>query len=326
MDVGGFGPQVKEKELLAIIRNRKEDLGRQLAFKTLVQRKSKKTRKLAIEVLNNPLYERRMKLTAANFLGNNVSKDGIKSLCRELRNAENKQLQSRILRSIGKVGGSEALKEIEDINSKDASFARSLIAYRHGIKGYTLPTVKTKGFSKRSKHIEIDSMVITPAREKKLNTMIETQLDILGAFTLPKLKLNCVGNDLYLMQSGHIPDKKLVTTMLKGPAIPMKVFSIGDCPRRAVLSYYIMTTPMPGKENEVDVQLITPSGRSAYSGGISIKKNGLELSIGTAEEAIFPATKIKGVFEPSSGRFDFTYLLSHIKLDTTKRRIPSKIN
>lgn len=324
-NVGGFNHKVKEKELISIIKNRKEDHGRQLAFKTLVQRKSKKIQKLAVEVLNNPLYDRRLKLTAANFLSNNESKEGIKGLCRELRNAESKQLQSRILKAIGKVGGLEALKEIEGIKSREASFARSLIAYRHGIKSYALPTVKTKSFSKRSKYTAIEIMDITPAREKELNSMIEKQLDILGEFRLPKLKLNCTGNDLYLMQSNTISDKYLATKLLEGPSIPMKVFSVGDCPRRAVLSYYIMTTPIPGKENEINVQLVTPSGKKAYSGEVLVREKVLELSLGTAEDSVFPATQIKGNFDIDKGNFDFTSLFSHIKLDTRKRRVPEKL-
>ncbi|SEK45957.1 hypothetical protein SAMN04487910_0576 [Aquimarina amphilecti] len=325
IDIDAFGSQVKEKELIAIIQNRKEDQGRQLAFKTLVQRKSKKMQKLSIEVLNNPLYDRRMKLIAANFLGKNTSKDGIKSLCKELRNAENKQLKSRVLRSIGEIGDLATIMEIEGIKSRDASFARSLIAYRHGIKGYALPTAKTKSFSKRSKHTEMSSITITPARENELNKMIETQLDILGEFRIPKLKLNCAGNDLYLMQSDKITNKHLSIKLLLGPSIPMKVFSVGDCPRRVVLSYYVMTTPIPGKENEINVQLITPSGRKAYYGEVSVNGKELNFSLGTVEDSIFPATQINGNFNINKDEFDFTSLLSNIKLDDKKRRIPKRI-
>lgn len=324
MDVDGFGPQIKENELIAIIQNHKEDQDRQLAFKTLLQRKSKKIQELAIHVLNDPLYDRRLQLTAANFLGKKASKDGVKNLCKALKNTKSKSLQSRLLNAIGKVGDLDALKALEGMSSKAALFARTLIAYRHGIKGYALPPVDTKRFSKRLKYAAISSIAITPARAKELNEMIETQLDILEAFKLPKLKLNCAGKDLYVMQSDAISEKQLLPTLQEAPSIPMKIFSVNDCPRRAVLSYYIMTHPVPEKDNAISVKLVTSSGKTAYSGEIVLKDNQFELSIKTAIDTVLPATTIKGVFNPKKGLFDFSELLSHLKLDTEKRKVPRK--
>ena len=104
----------------------------------------------------------------------------------------------------------------------------------------------------------------------------------------------------------------------------MKIFSVNDCPRRAVLSYYIMTHPVPEKDNAISVQLVTSSGKTAYSGEIVLKDNQFELSIKTAIDTVLPATTIKGVFNPKKGLFDFSELLSHLKLDTEKRKVPRK--
>jgi len=43
-DVAGFGPEVKDKQLVAIIHERKEDRGRQMALKALLQRNNKLAR------------------------------------------------------------------------------------------------------------------------------------------------------------------------------------------------------------------------------------------------------------------------------------------
>jgi len=309
-DVAGFGPEVKDKQLVAIIHERKEDRGRQMALKALLQRNNKLATKLAGEVLNNQFYDKRMKLVAATFLGENPSEEGVKCLCKELQRVENKQLRSKIIKSIGKTGGPESIKELEGLKTKEASFARSLIAYRHGIKGYYLPEIKNKKFSKRTKYSEIKPVAITAARKRKINELVETQLDVLGGYKQPKLKLNCSGNELYLMQSEAFSKKDLVPKMLEGPAIPLKIFEVNDCPRSAFLAYYVMTQPSAGKENELIVNLVTDSGRMAYSGLVEVKKEHLKVVIGTTEESVLPAVRIKGSYKPDSSKFEFESLFS----------------
>jgi len=321
--VNVFGADLEDKALERMILSKDENSS--LALKELLGRNTKNSLKIVQNVLEEWDTDRRLKAIAVNYLGNKQSDDHIVLLRKALERTEHPSLKRQIVKALGAVGSLDVLEDLKRVEITETGFATSLIAYRHQKDGYLLPTVAPKKFSKRYKHIAVETTAFSQDESAGLIKQLEGLGGDSSLYSVPALRFKCVNDSFWMNFSKAVANPKIAEQLLKAPAIPMQIFKEWHCPLGVSTAYYLMTHPKPKTSNELQVNLVSPTGKILYTGTASVEKGAIKFLVGTAEKAIFPPVRIEGIFSIKKQVLELTEAFSQLEIREDFRKHPTSM-
>ncbi|MCH9660064.1 MAG: HEAT repeat domain-containing protein, partial [Bacteroidetes bacterium] len=276
----------------------------------------------ALTVLDNPFFDKRMKLTAINYLAKYNTKPVVKCLRKTLRTEVDSGVKQKAMRALGRIGDITALPELQAQTGKVASRARTMIAYKNGLQEHYVPMVATKAFTKRTRHDEVRLSALSTKESKELTIALMRDSKSKDLYTRPLQKLEC-GNNKFVLAGNVTKDKLFGTQELNQPSIPLQVLVTNDCPNTVSMAYSVLLHPVPGT-NELQINLVSMRGDIHYTG--VMRPNGKEWSfnLATAKDAILPAIKAEGSFNEVSGDLAFKEFMSATQLVVEAQKTPKK--
>jgi hypothetical protein len=283
---------------------------------------------LLVQVLENASEARRYRIVAAIALGRVATPGAERSLLHNLLKTAD-DCFPEVLRSLGRIGGAEALAAIDALKlpaqhpaSRTAAYAATLIAHRLGLPGHELPFPAETNLlhppATQTRPIEFTPLEQATAGEV-LDAMKRHPYGI--AFDPAKLtRIQCAGETNIVC-----PNREFLGTAAARLTERKAVLALGALQSPETgdysVSYVFLVRPVPGMAGAIEIMAHRCSGMLSLAGTGRIVGARLEFELRSVRKPGAWATSVKGNVE--DGRIQITEAVSSTIRE--KRREPGRL-
>lgn len=194
------------------------------------------------------------------------------ALVEALRAADEPIVHHKVIAGLARIGSESALRQLDDAvpaldpaTAEHARFARSVIAYRHGLSGYELPVVDDERRLRPGDDARSGTISMVAAQPEDAHRVIEqVQADSFGVSgdRAAVAMLSCGPRTLALVVDGGVAAEP--GRLFERPALPGFVALQADSDGSFSTAYLLLT--MPDGQGGAHVSVNRPTGPTAFFG------------------------------------------------------------
>ena len=307
LDQEGVPRSVSDKELAAAARGRSAILGRSAALKELLQRKASVGRRIVDEVLADPSAPLELRTTAARALGRIADRGAEKTLLAGLK-ARQPALVARVAESLGRIGGPAAFAALGHVKVKTGTaeartirFARSLIAYRHGIDEARLrrpPAGRLLEVDKR-RTAQLAFETVSSNTFRAAEGYLEHELPGIPVSKRGSLRLRCRQEHLWLVFGAEVEGAAATARVATGPAVVAVLLKESQCPDSWYVYEYFLSHPRAN--DKADLFGVRPTGEISHVGEIDLDGVDAAVRVRTVNSPRQPAIRLEAEYSGRDG-------------------------
>jgi len=293
--------------VVALLRDRRQPEAR-LALKTLSLRFPDLAEAQARSIVADRGTPEALRAVAATELGYHVGPDNERELVRALRDAPPTVLK-HVARSLGRIGGADALAALERATGPAASspalrFARALIAYRLGRDDHRIDPREIAAVTEPidAEPTPLELRDVPESAVEAVRDAITRELPATPVAARGSVRFRC-GNSLHWVllaqELGDDPAQRLA----RAPMVAGVVLKFRECPGHWSLDEYLLTNG--GGTGVVDLVGVRDSGIVVHAGSVRVDGAAVSFELGANNPPYSRPLELGGVVEQVTGSIAF---------------------
>lgn len=230
-------------------------------------------------------------------------------------------LARRAFEALGRVGTPQTLAELKTLKAvagpaaRSLAFARSLIAYRHGLASHKLALPRKAGVTPldASRAQRLPVARLQPRPWAALKPALEGADITLAPTERPPLEILC-GRDRLLLLPNPALDAANAATALKRPLVAAVLMKHSPTLARWFVAEYVFAHPAQGMV--ATLIGVRPTGTVVHSGRIVAEGAGLRLELQALDSPLAAPTKVSATLGTAAG----VVLQAHAEPDRSRQR------
>jgi len=321
MDVEKIDESISDDELVRLIRQKPDEESVLASLKELSRRKSPRRLEIYREIVADPKSSIRARRAVITELGAERAPQFQEMLLEQLPTAD-ARLFPGIVRSLGKIGDEEALKQLERIKAPreaDArsalEFSRSLLAYRLRLDRHPFKPPSPKQMVKLSEGISFETAKAKAEIVRLASQHVRKDLPAIPLLPTGAASLTCRTSELLLVFNEEFKAPRSLRTIAQRAAMPLVLLMKGLSLDRYILVQYFFTQPSKDSQ-EVVLLGMRPRGDLTYAGRVQITESGFNFSLGAVDTRYAPAIEVEGSYDPNKRTWQFSKALTSLTVAT----------
>jgi hypothetical protein len=304
-----------EDLLRAALTERADPWRARLALKTLSRRLPAFARAEARSLLRNREALEELRSTAAIELGRYRDADSEEVLVGALRDAR-PGLLKHVAKSLGQIGGPEALASLEQVSVSEDSpasaalrFAKTLIAYRLGSSAYLLnPAVANLGLTPgTTDRTNLEFNELSDNEFEAALPSIRRQLPTLPVNRKSGLRFLCGNSEHWILLHETVTGPSAANVIRRQPMVVGAILKYRACSDQYSLDEYLFTNG--GGEDSVVMVGVRPSGIIVHAGVVKVSEGSVRFEVRSSNPPYARPMDLRGHFEAVDGRLAFSRAL-----------------
>lgn len=322
-DVEKFDEKISDGQLVEMARSKTEPETALGALKELSRRKSGLRKDLYRAVLDDPQQSMRAKKFVIAELGTEVLVHNRELLLRQLDVQETALFRS-VVRSLGKIGDEQALKQLEAVRTprdttdrRSLEFSRVLISYRLRLDRHLIPVPPAEELLEVTGGISFEVGKASQAELRRALGQVESDLPAIPLAQAGAARLTCRGSELLLVLSKGFLQASALATLRERNALPLVLLKSGLSLDRYILEGYFFTQPLRGGKR-VALLGARPGGELTYAGSVESGEGGFAFTLRSLDTRYAPAIDVEGRYDPDKRTWEFSKAITSVEVASRK--------
>jgi hypothetical protein len=319
-------PSMSESELLTLVRRRPRSPLAAMALHELARRDPSRGRETAVAVAEDREAPAQLRAAAAVALADRGDPRAQRALLAAV-DSDDPGLVRRAAEALGRTGNEEALRRLEALRPPRAAgdrvaFARSLIAYRHGLDGPRLkrPDVTVPAVQ-RARAVPLTIQAMGEGAWEKLarEQMAPSELPAIPTASRGVVSLHCGDERLLLVPNRMLEEADALQQILRRPAIPAALMKWADSLDHWYVQRYLFSHPV--SSSRVELIGTSPTGTVVYAGEAVREGEAMRFTLQALDTPLSPPVLVTGAYEAHRGRLSLDEALAEPDRGRAKARL-----